>query len=137
MGHGYNHIARSHSNKAQIRTTKHHSSKFFADVEPVSVRDLPINHVSTQTAQAHFEADEQRISKTRNYGRRPWVPLFGQYAMKEKKRIVLPKQWISGLPYSCIGTSKLTSLGRVIPFSEPSTRTSNAAITRGRLTLRH
>ena len=49
----------------------------------------------------------------------------------------MPKQGISGLRHTCSGSSKLPSLGRVTLFNEPSTRTSNAAITRGQLTMRH
>ena len=77
------------------------------------------------------------MSKTHKCGQRPRGPLFGQYAMKRKKNSVLPKQGISGLRHSCSGSSKLPSLGRVTLFNEPSTGTSYAAITRGRLTLRH
>ena len=55
----------------------------------------------------------------------------------KKKKSVLPKQGISGLPHNCSGSSKLPSLGRVTLFNEPSTVTSNATITRGRLAMRH
>ena len=85
-GHAYDHIARLHSIKAQVSTAKQHLGKYFATVKPESVRDLPINHVSTPTAQAHFGTDEQRMSKTHKCGPRPRGPLFGQYAMKEKVR---------------------------------------------------
>ena len=40
-GHGYNHIARSHSSKARITTSKQHLGNCFADVKPESVPDLP------------------------------------------------------------------------------------------------
>ena len=137
--HGYDHIARSNSSKARISTTKQHLGNYFADVKPELVPDLPMNHVSTQTTQAHFGTDQRRMSKTHKCERRPRGPLFGQYAMKKKeeKKSVLPKQGISGLRHRCSGSSKLPSLGRVTLFNEPSTSTSNAAITRGRLTLRH
>ena len=75
--HGYNHIARSHSSKAQISTTKQHLGNYFAYVKPESVPDLPINHVSTQTAQARFGKDEQRMSKMQKCGRCPRVRPFG------------------------------------------------------------
>ena len=86
-------------------------------------------------------------------------PLFGQYAIFF--RGVLPKQGPPGAPSILVclahtlfvrsevgvGRSRtdsgftsskyLPSLGRVTLFNEPSTRTSNATITRGRSTLRH
>ena len=68
-------------------------------------------------------------------GRRPRGAMFGRYAIKTNS--ILPKQGISGLRHSRIASSKLPSLGIVTLFNEPSTRTSNAAITRGRLTMRH
>ena len=68
-------------------------------------------------------------------GRRPRGALFGRYVIK--KNSILPKQGISGLRHSRIASSKLPSLGTVTLFNEPSTRTSNAAITRGRLPMRH
>ena len=83
-GHGYDHVARSH--EAQISTTKQRLGNYFADVKPESVPDLPINHVSTETAQAHFGTDEQRMSQTQKCGRRPRGPRFGQYARKKKRR---------------------------------------------------
>ena len=78
---GYNHIARSHSNKARISTTKQHLGNYFAYVKLESVPDVPINHASTQT---HFGTDEQRMSKTHKCGGRPLGHLFGQYAMEKK-----------------------------------------------------
>ena len=63
-GHGYDYIAWSQSSKARISTTKQHLGNYFGGVKPESVPDLPINCVSTQTAQAHFRTDEQRMSHT-------------------------------------------------------------------------
>ena len=85
-GHGYDHIARSHSSKAVISTTKQHLGNYYANVKPQSVLDLSINLMSTQTAKAHFGTDDQRMNKTHKCGRRPRGALFGQYAMKKKAR---------------------------------------------------
>ena len=41
-----------------------------------------------------------------------------------------------GLRHNCNGSSKLPSSGRVTLFNEPSTMTSNAAITQGRSIVR-
>ena len=131
------HIARSHSRKAQtFSTTKQHLSNYFSDVQPESVPNVPIDHTSNYTAKTHSRlkpvlgTNEQHMSKTHKCGRRPPGSLLGQYAMK--KGAYCPNRGTSGLRHSCSGSSKLPSSGRV---NEPSTKTSNAAITQGRLTV--
>ena len=84
-GHGYDHIARSHSSKGGINRTKQPLGNYVAYVKPESILDLASNHVSTETAQAHFGTDEQRMSKTLKSGRRRQGPPCGQYAMKKNK----------------------------------------------------
>ena len=67
-------------------------------------------------------------------GRHPARPLFGQYALK--KRAYCPTMGAFRLRHSYGGSSVLPSSGRVPMFHEPSTKTSNAAILRGRSTMR-
>ena len=135
-GHGYDHIARSDSTKARISTTKQQLGNHFADVKQESFPDLPNNHLSTQKATSpHRNGRTTYEQDAQVWTTPPGAPVWA--VRNEKKRSVLPKQGISGLRHSSSGSSQLPSLGRVTLFNEPSTRTSDAAITQGRLTLRH
>ena len=75
------------------------------------------------------QTNEQSMSKTHRYGRHPRWPLLGQHALKNTA--YCPNTGTFGLRHSCSGSSKLPSSRRVTLFNEPSTRTSNAAITWG------
>ena len=54
-----------------------------------------------------------------------------------KKRAYYPYRETSRLQHSCSGSSKLPSSRRATLFNEPFIRTSNAAITQGRLGMSH
>ena len=76
------------------------------------------------------QTNKQRMSKTHKCGWRPCGPLLGEYALQ--KRAYCPNRGTSRLRHSCSGNS---NSGGVTLLTEPSTKTSNAAITRGRLTV--